>query len=67
MHKCPIGEQFVFNFYHPWATLVIRAVGGMGHFIHRKEGVTQGYPLAMIAYGLGILPLIQDLWTYHPE
>ena len=38
----------------------------MGHFLHRKEGATQGDPLAMITYGLGTLPFIRDLQTAHP-
>ena len=33
--------------------------------MHRKEGVTQGYPLTMIAYGIGVLPLIWELWGAH--
>ena len=39
----------------------------MGHFLHIKEEVTQGDPLAMIVYGPVILPLIQDLRVDHPR
>ena len=30
------------------------------------EGVTQWEPLAMIAYGIGVLPLFQELRNTHP-
>ena len=58
-HEWPSGEQFEFNCYRHWATLVIRAGDGTGHFLYSKEGVTQGDTLTMVAYGMGILPLIR--------
>ena len=65
-HKWPSGAQFSFNCYLYWATLVTRAGDGIGNFLHIKEGVTQWDPLEIIAYGLGIIPLIRDLWAAHP-
>ena len=65
-HTCPSGLRFAFSCYHLWVTLLIRAGNRMGHFLHRKEGVTKGDPLAMIVYVIGIIPLILDLWTSHP-
>ena len=57
-HECTSGAQFTFNCYRHWATLVFQDTGDRsGHFLHIKEGVTQGDPLAMIAYGIGVLPL----------
>ena len=57
-HNWTSGARFSFNCYHNWATLLIRVGYRTGHFLHSKEGVTQVDPLVMIAYGLGILPLI---------
>ena len=57
LHKWPSRAQFTFNCYRHWATLVVRDIGdGSDHFFQSKEGVTQGDPLAMIAYGIGVLP-----------
>ena len=67
-HECPSGAQFTFNFYRHWDTLVVWDMGdGSGHFLHSKEGVTQGGPLAMIAYCIGVLPLIRELLGAHPR
>ena len=39
---------------------------GSGHLLHSKEGVSQGYPLVMIVYGIGVLPIIRELQDAHP-
>ena len=57
-HEWPSGTCFAFNYYRNWDTLVIRAGDGTGRFLYSKEGLTQGDPLEMVVYGLGILPLI---------
>ena len=44
---------------HHWATLLIRGGDETGYFLYIKEEVTQGDSLTMVAYGLGILPLIR--------
>ena len=65
-NEWPSGAQFTFNCYRHWATLVVQHTGDEpGHFLHSKEGVTQWDPLAMIAYGIGFLPLIRELQGVH--
>ena len=61
-HEWPSGAQFNFNCYRHWATLVVGDTeGGSGHFLHSKEVLTQGEPLVMITYVIGVLPLIREL------
>ena len=67
-NEWPGGGQFIFNCYRHWVTLVVSDTSnGSGHFLHSKEGVTQGDPLVMIAYGIGVLPLIRDIRKAHPR
>ena len=35
--------------------------------MHSREGMTQGYPLAMFAYGIDVLPVIKWLKAEDPE
>jgi hypothetical protein len=65
--KWTSGARFVFNCYRHWAILVIRAGNRLALFIFSKEGVTQGNPLAMVAYGISLLPLIRRLKDEFPS
>lgn len=66
-HEWPAGARFAFNCYRHCSILVIR--GDIHHcvFLLSQEGVTQGDPLAMILYGLGLLPLIRQLKAEFPD
>ena len=39
----------------------------MASFMHSREGVTQGNPLAIIVYGIGIFPLPNNLKREIPD
>ena len=61
----PRCSRFLFNTYRGWSVLVLR---GSSDFLYSKEGITQGDPLSMFMYAVGILPLIRSLhnptqWT----
>ena len=60
-HLWPSGARFAFNCYRHWAMLVIRGEAGEIDILFSKEGATQGDPLSMIIYGVGMLPLTRSL------
>ena len=60
-HLWPSGARFVFNCYKHWSLLIMRGEDGDITMLHSKEGVTQGDPLAMVVYGVGMLPLTHIL------
>ena len=55
-HIWPAGARYVFNCYRHWSVLVVRAGNGNATFLFSKEGVTQGDPLSMVAYGWDSFP-----------
>ena len=48
----------MFNSYRGYALLII---AGSKEYLFSREGVTQGDPLAMLLYGLAVLPLARKL------
>ena len=67
-HLWPSGAQFAFNFYKHFAILVIRGKDSRSAcIILSKEGVTQGCPLAMVLYAIGLLPLTKKLKRDLPD
>ena len=65
-HEWSSSAHFTFNCYCHWETVMVRNLEGSGHFLYRKEDVTQGYPLDMIDYVIGVPPLIRELQDVHP-
>lgn len=58
------ASRYMFNLYRHWNTLLLYSYNNSNRpesIIHSKEGVTQGGQMEMVAYGIGILPLIQTL------
>lgn len=53
----PGGARFAFNCYRRWSQLVVRG----GIWLSSMEGVTQGDPLSMVLYGIGLLPLVHTV------
>jgi hypothetical protein len=66
-HGWPSGAHFMFNSYKHWFTLVIRNSDDSGEFLRSKQGFTQGDPLVMLGYALGMLSLARQIKSEFPE
>ena len=66
-HLWPSGACFVFKCYCHHSSTVLKSWDGMANITHTKEGVTQVDPLAMVAYGIVIFPLIKYLKSTYPD
>ena len=60
-HRWPAGARFAFNCYKHWAQLLLRHPGEPPVTILIQEGLTQGYPLLMVLYGINFVPLAKEL------
>ena len=58
---CKVCIQMLLTLGHT----VIRAGDRTGQFLYIKEGMMQGYPLEIVAYGLGFHTIIRELRTSH--
>ena len=60
-HCCPAGKSFMFNCYKRWAHLILLHPGKPSVTFLILEGVTQGYPLLVVLYGINLFPLAEEL------
>ena len=67
LHLWLSGARFVLNCYCHWSLLDLQNGNGAASYLHIREGVTKGEPLAMFAYSMGILLLIKQLKPYFSD
>lgn len=66
-HRWPSASRFVFNFYRHAMPCIIRGTDGSYRTILSREGTAQGCPIAMYAYGILTLPLVEHCARHVKE
>lgn len=67
-HEWPEGARSAHNCYRRRSHLMVRGMNGdKAQWIFSMAGITQGDPLSMILYGLGLLPLCRSLRSLVPD
>ena len=61
-----IGVRFSFDCYKHWAHIIFRHPDNPPVTLLILEGVTQGYPLLMVHYGITLIPLVEELRASVP-
>ena len=56
-----IRRKFLLICYRHWSSLILCNGNGTSSFLQSVEGVTQGGPLAMVDYGIGVLLFVKQL------
>ena len=65
-HSWPAGARFTFNCYMHWAQLILFQMGEPPVTILSREGLTEGYSISMVLYGMTLFPLAEDLRVVDP-
>ena len=67
-HKRPSSARVMLNIYHHQSILVVRGKSKKKcSCLHSSEGSTQGVSLAIVGYGVLLLPLIIQLKSEFPK
>jgi hypothetical protein len=67
-HRWAKGRRLAFNCYRHFNILIVRKDNGdSAYTLWGEEGVSQGDPLAMVLYGIALMPLAEHLRRAVPE
>jgi hypothetical protein len=67
-HRWPKGSRLAFNSYRHFNICIVRkGTGAPAFMIFGEEGLSQGDPLAMVLYGVALMPLAEHLRKFLPD